>query len=74
MNNSDKTDIKSKLRMMMGIHGIANIMECMTEIAQEFGEGAVANGRFALPDSWWRKASAYLNSAYCDLRRISRYD
>jgi hypothetical protein len=74
MNDHDKADIKSKLRMMMGVHGIANVMECMVEIAEEFGEGALPSGRYAEPDPWWLEASAHLSSAHDEIWRISRHD
>lgn len=74
MSDANKKDIKSKLRMMMGVHGIAEIMKCMVEIAQEFGEGAMPTGRYADPDPWWLEASAHLSTAHDEIYRISLYE
>ena len=59
-------ELKSQLRMLMGVHGIVNVVECMTQVAEEFGEGRLAN-----PDSWWLEVAAHLSTLHDELLRLT---
>ena len=48
---------RSALRSMMGIAGINGLLEILTDITQEFGDGAA----FPSVDSFWLNAAAQID-------------
>lgn len=63
----DKHTLKSELLMLMGVHGIKNVIHSIVDIAEEFGEG-----RLATADPWWLEVAAHLSTVDDQLSRLTR--
>lgn len=66
-------DLKRDLRSKCGLHGLTGILEALTELAQEFGEGTV-DANLIEPDSWWLEASAHLSRCSDEINRMVYQD
>jgi hypothetical protein len=61
-----KLNAKSELRQMLGVYGIAGVLELLADVCQDFGEGSsVIN-----PDAFWLEASAYVDKAADELKSL----
>jgi hypothetical protein len=67
-----KLNAKSELRQMLGVYGIAGVLELLAEVCQDFGEGSVGGRNSIDPDAFWLEASAYVDRAKDELKSLLR--
>lgn len=65
-----KLNAKSELRHLLGNYGIAGVLELLSEVCQDFGEGSVGGRNSIDTDAFWLEASAYVDKAADELKSL----
>lgn len=71
LTNEQSDRIKRDLMRLMGQIGIDGVMELLTEIGDDFGEGIVAGDRIQ-PDPKWMAIAAQLEIAKTAIKEICK--